>query len=103
MSNIWIAAGEGDSERVQTLLNDGINVNVADDNGYTALHAAASYDRLEMVKLLLDHGADANCTDADGDTPLFACETIQCVEALLAGGANPALRNDEGKTVSYIY
>ncbi|RKP22864.1 ankyrin repeat-containing domain protein [Syncephalis pseudoplumigaleata] len=99
-SNIWIAAGEGDNERVQTLLANGINVNVADDHGYTALHAAASYDRLATIELLLQHGANVNCTDTDGDTPLFACETVQCAEALLAGGADAAVRNAEGKTAA---
>ncbi|KAI8051592.1 ankyrin repeat-containing domain protein [Syncephalis plumigaleata] len=100
MSNIWIAAGEGDNERIQALLSNGINANVADDNGYTALHAAASYNHLSTIELLLKHGANVNCTDDDGDTPLFTCETVECAEALLANGADAAIRNTEGKTAA---
>ncbi|RKP07357.1 ankyrin repeat-containing domain protein [Thamnocephalis sphaerospora] len=100
MKNIWIAASDGDIEGVKALLDAGQPVNAADDNGYTPLHAAASYDHLELIQLLLERGADANQADEDGDTPLFACETVRCAEALLAGGADATLRNEEGKSAA---
>jgi ankyrin repeat protein len=52
------------------------------------------------MQLLLDRGANPNQPDEDGDTPLFVCETIQSVEILLAAGADPTIRNEEGKTAA---
>ncbi|MDM1757869.1 MULTISPECIES: ankyrin repeat domain-containing protein [unclassified Acinetobacter] len=48
----------GDLEQVEKCLADGIDVNTTDDEGYSALHAAAENDHLAVVKLLIVHGAD---------------------------------------------
>ena len=45
-------------------LDLGIDPNVADDEGRTALHGAAHKGRLEVIQLLVDHGA--NLTAHDG-------------------------------------
>jgi len=50
------AAGEGDLQEVERLLNSGADVNAADDYGWTALMRAVSRDHLNMVRLLLDKG-----------------------------------------------
>lgn len=43
-ANIWVAASDGDIDRVQHLISSGAyEVNAQDDHGYTALHAASSY------------------------------------------------------------
>lgn len=54
------AASLGDIEQVEQLLSQGVNANQADDEGYSALHAAAENDHLEIVKLLIGKGADVN-------------------------------------------
>ena len=43
------------------LLNNGIEVDRCDSNGYTALHVASQRGCLKMVKLLLDSGASLKC------------------------------------------
>ena len=53
-------ASLGDVEQVEQGINDGLDVNSADEEGYSALHAAAENDHLEVVKLLISKGADIN-------------------------------------------
>ena len=50
-------------EAVKMCLDLGIDPNVADDEGRTALHGAAHKGRLEVIQLLADHGANLNAHD----------------------------------------
>ena len=50
----------GDLEQVQALIEQGIDPNTADDEGYSALQAAAENDYLDIVKLLVSKGAKVN-------------------------------------------
>lgn len=47
----------GDFEQVEQLLLDGADPNQTDEEGYSALQAAAENDHLDMVKLLVSKGA----------------------------------------------
>ena len=49
---------EENLEAVKMCLDLGIDPNVADDEGRTALHGAAHKGRLEVIQLLVDHGAN---------------------------------------------
>ncbi|MCF3128378.1 ankyrin repeat domain-containing protein [Acinetobacter soli] len=51
-------ASLGDTARVRQLLADGIDPNQSDEEGYSALQAAAENDHLDVVKLLVSKGAD---------------------------------------------
>jgi ankyrin repeat protein len=50
----------GDVETLRRLLAEGVDVNVANDYGYTALAYAASNGQLEAIQVLLDAGANVN-------------------------------------------
>ena len=50
-------------EAVKMCLDLGINPNVADDEGRTALHGAAHKGRPEVIQLLVDHGARLDVHD----------------------------------------
>ena len=54
--NIWIASSDGDIPAVLEHLAAGVAVDAKDDNGYTPVHAAASYGHTELLRLLLDRG-----------------------------------------------
>jgi uncharacterized protein len=50
-------------EAVKMCLDLGIDPNVADDNGRTALHGAAHKGRTDVIQLLVDHGAKLDMHD----------------------------------------
>lgn len=53
-------ASIGDVDQVEQGLLEGLDVNSADEEGYSALHAAAENDHLEVVKVLVSKGADVD-------------------------------------------
>ncbi|KAI0925991.1 hypothetical protein AcW1_008278 [Taiwanofungus camphoratus] len=95
--NIWIAAGDGDLERVRELVeNQSVSPNVPDSYTYTPMHAAASYGHLHVLDYLISQGGDVNVTDSDGDTPLYVVENIETARYLVERGATVDRRNIEG-------
>ena len=52
----WASLGE--TAEVQAALANGVDVNQADDEGYSALQAAAENGYLDVVKVLVENGAD---------------------------------------------
>jgi len=54
---------EENIEAVKMCLDLGIDPNVKDDEGRTALHGAAHKGRVEVIQMLVDHGADLNAHD----------------------------------------
>jgi hypothetical protein len=96
-------AGRADSERDRgeelrpggLLLDNGINVNVADYDGRTALHLAACCQHEEsdlltdlgVLSMLLGHGADISMKDRWGNTALDDAkknDAQKAVEVLVA-------------------
>lgn len=51
-------ASLGDVEQVEQLLAEGTDPNQTDDDGYSALQAAAENDHLAVVKLLVSKGVN---------------------------------------------
>lgn len=54
----WASLGE--LKEVEQSLAQGVDANQTDDEGYSALQAAAENDHLAVVKLLVSHGADVH-------------------------------------------
>ncbi len=63
------AAEDGSLNALNLLIDKGINVNIKDSGGSTALHIAA-INRLESCKVLIEKGADINAKDNRDKTPL---------------------------------
>jgi len=98
--NIWVAAGDGDLERVMELVEgQSLSPNVPDPNTYTPMHAAASYGHLHVLQYLISKGGDVNVTDSDGDTPLYVVEDVATARFLVEHGAIVDHRNFEGVSV----
>lgn len=67
------AARVGNSRILKVLLENGANVTLKDDEGYTALHQSAQRGHVAATKLLVKASADLeakNCAGMGGHTPL---------------------------------
>jgi ankyrin repeat protein len=64
----WACVGRLDQVKLE--LQQGADVNHADESGYTALHAAAENNHVEIVRLLLEHGANRLAKVETGETPI---------------------------------
>jgi glutaminase len=70
MIRLCWAASQGDLEEVRTLISSGVDPNIGDYDGRTALHLAASEGHCEVVAYLLDQNVDPSPVDRWGGTPL---------------------------------
>ncbi|KAI9268192.1 ankyrin repeat-containing domain protein [Phascolomyces articulosus] len=65
-----IAASAGHLPVVESLVKHGADVSLQNEGGQTALHYAASKNRIDIVKLLLENKADTNQVNNIKQTPL---------------------------------
>lgn len=121
------AVFDGDTDRVKTLLSEGVDANsemnvtyqIAPDGnisatfevpmvgatqqqvGMSVLACAAMLGSTEILRLLLDKGADVNSKDKYGQTPLILAAwqgDVECVRLLLHKRADLTARDRAGKT-----
>jgi ankyrin repeat protein len=83
------------------LIESGADVNARSANSFSVmpLHSAVAGNHDAVVAVLIDAGADVNATQPHGWTPLLGAAkngSLASVERLLAAGADPAARNDDG-------
>jgi len=64
------AASLGLAEMARLLIDNGADVNIRNEEGYTPLHWAAGEGQKELVVILIIHGADVNAHNKRGWTPL---------------------------------
>ncbi|CAH8653599.1 unnamed protein product [Schistosoma bovis] len=89
----------GDCEEVEYLLSHGINPNISNVDGLTALHQACIDNDSVLCNLLLNYGANVNARDADLWTPLHAASTcgyLQICQLLIKRGADLKACNADG-------
>jgi glutaminase len=85
------AASQGDLDEVRTLIAAGVDPNIANYDGRTALHLAASEGHSEVVAYLLDHNVDPSPVDRWGGTPVTDAargshqNIVDLLESRLAG------------------
>ena len=63
-------AGKGSAKKVDSLINDGADVNTCNNKNESLLTIATMQIKPEVVKTLLGHNADITLTDCNGDTAL---------------------------------
>lgn len=96
---IWSAAMDGELVRVKSFVQKGIDPNLRDSAGYTALHYASRNGHHAVCKFLLENGACASPQTPGGATPLHRsayCGHLDVVRLLLHHRADPALCDDDG-------
>src|SRR5438093_4658282 len=96
------AARKSDTATVRALLKKGIDVNIRDIDGTTALYWAAYESDSEIAELLIRAGADVKAANRYGVAPLY----LACVngnaglsEMLLKAGADPNSAGADGETM----
>jgi len=91
-TDLHMAAREGKTEQVISLIANGAGVNTASPvNGVTPLHLASLKGHAEIVHRLLTAGANANAVAITGDTPLMFASSgghTTIVKDLLSHGAS---------------
>jgi ankyrin repeat protein len=103
---LHLAASEAEElSGAQLLLDHGVNIDLRNKKGQTALHLASQRDRLDFMELLLNRGAIVDVPDDDGFTPLhlaiFKVER-RAAELLLKHGADIDLQNNKRQTALHL-
>ncbi|MBE9183725.1 ankyrin repeat domain-containing protein [Microcoleus sp. LEGE 07076] len=116
----------GSKEMAELLIAKGADIKAKDGLGFTPLHFAAGYDRIEVAQTLIAKGADINAqseiildmwtpfwsyksvmslplyADRRGTTPLFFARSPEMAKFLIAKGANVNVKNKNGSTPLHI-
>lgn len=95
------AAIDGEVESLAKCIANKMDVNLADDKGWTALHFAAQNGSAGIVRLLLTAGAGVDPRNDIGNTPLFVAVFNsrghgEIIGLLRAHGADPMAENARG-------
>ncbi|KAJ9655759.1 hypothetical protein H2198_005465 [Neophaeococcomyces mojaviensis] len=71
-----------------------------DAHGYSLLHAAASYNHVDLLRTLTNEfNVDVNLRDEDNETCLFVVETVEAAKCLVEElHVNVGAQNDDGMT-----
>ena len=95
------AAEAGNKEEMAALLEQGANINSADNRGRKAVMIAVHMNEIGMFQWLIEKGADIDIRDSRSDNPLLyagAEGLFDFVSVAVAAGADPTLTNRFGGT-----
>lgn len=95
----------GDLPAVKSYISRGVDINVTDNEGMTALIDASEEGRKDVVALLLATGAEVNAQTRYGLTALMGASLYghrEIVTLLLANGADINTKNKYGETALSI-
>ena len=98
-----IACSNKNVSVVNFLLQNGANVALRDDNGWTALHFVVDgfNDSSEILRSLLNNGADVNAKSVCNETPLMVASQssdVETVTLLIEQGAYVDLQDEKDNT-----
>jgi len=100
---MW-AAGHGMQGHVQSLLDQNVDVDERNSDGWTALFYACYNDRIECCQQLVSYGANVNIKAKDGTSPLMFAATAGkgnlriCANLIEEGGADVNAVDRKGYT-----
>lgn len=98
--NLFILAADNNPNLLALLRSNRSLATSQDGHGYSVLHAAASYNHLDLLRTLINEfHVDVDIKDEDGETPLFVVETVEAARVLADElGADLLIKNHEGMT-----
>ena len=103
-NNIQNLILDGKSDDARALFDTKIDVNSVDENGNTALHAAARVNDYDLVSFLIYNGAQTELKNYDGDTALHVAiknKSIRSAE-ILSTSSNIFAKDGNGRTALEI-
>ena len=98
---LLVACAKGELEEALLLINNGTDVNGADERGFTPLFVAAGEGRRAVAEALIAAGANVDLASKKDAPPLLvACQGghVDVVRLLLDRGANIRQADDGGQT-----
>ena len=81
---------------VRIALDEGADINAANQAGRTAMHGAADIKATELIQFLFDNGARIDVTDNEGETPLTLAGVGELYDDTKANAAAKLLRELSG-------
>jgi len=99
-ANPFLLAADNPAQLLVLLESNPELASSQDEHGYSLLHAAASYNHLDLVRALVkDYHVNVDLKDEDGETALFVVESVECAKVLVEElQASITIRGEEGRT-----
>ena len=99
-TNPFLLAADNVPALLPLLRSEPALASAQDAHGYSLLHAAASYNHLDLLRALItEFGVDVNLKDEDGETCLFVAETVEAAKCLVEElHLDTSIKNDEDQT-----
>ncbi|MBM7068049.1 ankyrin repeat domain-containing protein [Actibacterium sp. 188UL27-1] len=91
------------SEVAAALAQNSALATVQDRYGFQAIHVLDYSDFAAKLSLLIDHGADVNARNDQGHALLHILIDPEFVPVVLAAGADPDVRDNEGRTPLMLF
>ena len=91
----------GKYDDAKAMFESQTNINMADENGNTPLHAAAQVNNADLITFLIYKGAETELKNAQGDTPLHVAikyDSVDAARVLAAVNSDIFSRDTNGKT-----
>jgi hypothetical protein len=99
-SNAFLLAADNSPNLLPLLRSKPELASSQDEHGYSLMHAAASYNHLDLLRALVNEfNVDVNIRDGDGETALFVVETVEAAQVLVEElHIDAEIKNVEGGT-----
>lgn len=104
-TSLYIASINGDVKKVNSLLDNGADINEHAVDFMTPLMGAIYTKKYDVAKLLIQRGADVNAQDAKGNTALFYAinnNNTEIAEDLIKNGADVNIRYKYAEKLLHI-
>ncbi|KAI0834386.1 ankyrin repeat-containing protein [Hypoxylon sp. FL0890] len=99
-TNPFILAADNSPALLPLLRENPTLASEQDSHGYSLVHAAASYNNLDLLRTLIrEFNVDVNLRDEDDETALFVVETVDAARLLVEElGADITIKGSDGYT-----
>ncbi|OAQ97609.1 hypothetical protein LLEC1_04227 [Akanthomyces lecanii] len=100
-SNPFLLAADNSPSLIPLLTDNPEIARTQDEHGYSLIHAAASYNHLDLLRVLISElNVNVNIKDEDNETALFVVETVEAAKALVELGVDVHHKSLEGLTAA---